>query len=39
VAIASDRPTSEDGTLPVFDHNDIKRIADFVVATVGLKQP
>jgi molybdopterin-guanine dinucleotide biosynthesis protein B len=39
VAIASDRPKSEDGTLPVFDLNDVKRIADFVIATVGLKQP
>ena len=36
VAIASDRPDAEHGTLPVFDLDDIKRIADFVVATVGL---
>jgi molybdopterin-guanine dinucleotide biosynthesis adapter protein len=39
VAIASDRPQAEDGALPVFDLNDIKGIADFVVATAGLKQP
>jgi molybdopterin-guanine dinucleotide biosynthesis protein B len=38
VAIASDRPDSEGTTLPVFDLNDIKAIADFVVATTGLKQ-
>jgi molybdopterin-guanine dinucleotide biosynthesis protein B len=36
VAIASDRPTAEDGALPVFDLNDIEGMADFVVATVGL---
>ena len=36
VAIASDR--HEDGTLPVFGLNDIKGIADFIVATAGLKQ-
>ena len=38
VAIASDRPDSEDTALPVFDLNDIKAIADFVVATTGLNQ-
>ena len=38
VAIASDRPESERTTLPVFDLNDIKAMADFVVATTGLKQ-
>jgi len=37
VAIASDRPKSEHGSLPVFDLNDVKGIADFVIATVGLK--
>jgi molybdopterin-guanine dinucleotide biosynthesis adapter protein len=36
VAIASDR--REDGVLPVFALNDIQGIADFIVATVGLKQ-
>jgi molybdopterin-guanine dinucleotide biosynthesis protein B len=36
VAVASDRPNSEDGMLPVFDLNDLKGIADFVIATVGL---
>jgi molybdopterin-guanine dinucleotide biosynthesis adapter protein len=36
VAIASDRPDAEHGTLPVFDLDDIKSIADFVVATAGL---
>jgi len=38
VAIVSDRPGSEDGTLPTFDLNDIKGTADFIVATLGLKQ-
>ena len=38
VAVASDRPGSEDGTLPIFDLNDIAGIADFIVATVGLEQ-
>jgi molybdopterin-guanine dinucleotide biosynthesis adapter protein len=37
VAIASDRPDSEDSALPVFDLNDIKGITDFVVATLGLE--
>ena len=36
VAIASDRPDSEGGTLPVFDLNDIKGLADFVIATLRL---
>jgi molybdopterin-guanine dinucleotide biosynthesis protein B len=35
VAIASDR--SEEGELPVFDLSDVKGIADFIVATTGLK--
>ena len=35
VAIASDR--REDGALPMFALNDIKGIADFIIATVGLK--
>ncbi len=38
VAIASDRPDAEGATLPVFDLNDVKGIADFVVATVGHKR-
>jgi molybdopterin-guanine dinucleotide biosynthesis adapter protein len=37
VAIASDRPDDEDASLPVFDLNDIDGIADFVIATLGLK--
>ena len=36
VAIAADRPQSEDGTLPVFNLNDIKGLADFVIATLRL---
>jgi molybdopterin-guanine dinucleotide biosynthesis protein B len=39
VAIASDHPKTEGGALPVFDLDDVKGIADFIVATVGLKQP
>lgn len=38
VAIASDHPDGEDGTLPVFDLNDVTSIADFVVATTGLER-
>ena len=38
VAIASDRPKVEDDALPVFDLNDVKSIADFVVAKVGLRR-
>jgi molybdopterin-guanine dinucleotide biosynthesis protein B len=38
VAIASDRPDAEGVTLPVFDLNDVKGIADFVVANLGLKR-
>ena len=37
VAMASDRPDGEDRSLPVFDLNDVAGIADFVVATLGLK--
>ena len=36
VAIASDRPEAEDGTLPVFHLDDITGMADFIVATIGL---
>jgi molybdopterin-guanine dinucleotide biosynthesis protein B len=39
VAIASDRPETEGGSLPTFYLDDIKSIADFVVGTLGLKQP
>ena len=39
VAIASDRPEEDEGTLPVFQLDDIARIVDFVVATLGLKHP
>jgi molybdopterin-guanine dinucleotide biosynthesis adapter protein len=38
VAIASDHPASEDATLPVFSLDDFAGIADFVVATLGLKR-
>ncbi len=38
VAIASDRPDAEGVTLPMFDLNDVKGIADFVVANLGLKR-
>jgi molybdopterin-guanine dinucleotide biosynthesis protein B len=38
VAVASDRPGSEDGTLPTFNLNDIEGIADFIVATLGLER-
>ena len=37
VAIASDRPGSENGGLPIFNLNDIKEMADFVIATLGLE--
>jgi molybdopterin-guanine dinucleotide biosynthesis protein B len=36
VAIASDRPDSEGGALPVFNLNDINGLADFVIATLRL---
>ncbi|HVQ10296.1 MAG TPA: molybdopterin-guanine dinucleotide biosynthesis protein B [Methyloceanibacter sp.] len=36
VAIASDRPHSEGGTLSVFNLNDINGLADFVIATLRL---
>ena len=36
VAIASDRPDSEDGALPVLELNDINGLADFVIATLRL---
>jgi molybdopterin-guanine dinucleotide biosynthesis adapter protein len=39
LAIASDRPETEDGSLPAFHLDDIKGIADFVVATLGLRRP
>jgi molybdopterin-guanine dinucleotide biosynthesis adapter protein len=38
VALVSDRPASEGARLPVFNLNDIGAIADFVVATLGLKR-
>jgi len=38
VAIASDRPKAEDGTLPVFSLNDLTGIADFVIAMTGLRR-
>jgi molybdopterin-guanine dinucleotide biosynthesis protein B len=37
VAIASDRPDAEGSTLPVFGLNDVEGMADFIVATLGLK--
>jgi molybdopterin-guanine dinucleotide biosynthesis protein B len=39
VAIASDRPGSEEDRLPVFHIDDIGRIVDFIAATLGLKHP
>ena len=39
VAIASDRPDAERWLTPCFHLDDIKGIADFIVATLGLKQP
>ena len=38
VAIASDRPEEEKDALPVFQVDDGGRIADFIVATLGLKR-
>jgi len=39
VAIASDRPESEADEIPVFDRDDIARMVDFIVSTLGLKRP
>jgi molybdopterin-guanine dinucleotide biosynthesis adapter protein len=39
VAIASDRPETEGGSLPAFYLDDIKSVADFVIATLGLERP
>ena len=39
VAIASDRPEDESEEVPVFQVDAIARIADFIVATLGLKRP
>jgi molybdopterin-guanine dinucleotide biosynthesis protein B len=39
VAIASDRPDAEQVSLPVFQIDDIGRIVDFIIATLGLKHP
>jgi molybdopterin-guanine dinucleotide biosynthesis protein B len=38
VAIASDRPGTEDGSLPTFHLDDTRGIADFIIAHLGLKQ-
>lgn len=38
VAIASDRPEQEQGSLPVFHLDDIAHIADFIVANLRLKR-
>jgi molybdopterin-guanine dinucleotide biosynthesis protein B len=38
VAIASDWPEEEKDSLPVFQVDDGERIADFIVATLGLKR-
>jgi len=38
IAIAADHAVT-DTALPVFDLDDTQAIADFVVATTGLKQP
>jgi molybdopterin-guanine dinucleotide biosynthesis adapter protein len=37
VAIATDSPEAEGTALPVFNINNIKEIADFVIATLGLE--
>jgi molybdopterin-guanine dinucleotide biosynthesis protein B len=39
VAIASDRPGSEEDRLPVFHIDDIACIVDFIAATLELKHP
>lgn len=39
VAIASDRPQDEQESLPIFQIDDIGRIVDFMVATLGLERP
>ena len=39
VAIASDRPETETESLPTFHLDDIAGMADFIVATLGLRQP
>jgi molybdopterin-guanine dinucleotide biosynthesis protein B len=38
VAIASDRPETEAGSLPTFHLDDTKGIADFIIAHLGLEQ-
>jgi molybdopterin-guanine dinucleotide biosynthesis protein B len=38
VAIASDRPEEEEEALPLFQVDEGGRIADFIVATLGLKR-
>jgi molybdopterin-guanine dinucleotide biosynthesis protein B len=38
VAIASDNPGNEKDSLPIFPINDTAAIANFIVATLGLKQ-
>lgn len=39
VAIASDRPDTEKGNLPVFQIDDIAALADFILSHLGLKRP
>lgn len=39
VAIASDRPGEEKETLPVFHHDDIAAMADFIIAHLRLPSP
>jgi molybdopterin-guanine dinucleotide biosynthesis protein B len=39
VAIASDRPESEQDSLPIFWIDDIEPIADFIVEHLGLRRP
>lgn len=39
VAIASDNPGNEDESLPIFPIDETAAIVDFIVATLGLKQP
>jgi molybdopterin-guanine dinucleotide biosynthesis protein B len=38
VAIASDRPEAEEGSLPTFSIDDIGRIVDFIIETLELKR-
>jgi molybdopterin-guanine dinucleotide biosynthesis protein B len=39
VAIASDRPEDESEEVPIFQIDAIEHMADFIIATLGLKRP